>query len=104
MINTLYILGAGASIGAKRFPTKYFGQNRKMPSGKNSFSDIFENPGASKKGLDFFNIMDHLYEGLSLLIQQSWKLNPEKQHWDRKEWRNINIEDVFTFIDIGTSL
>jgi hypothetical protein len=104
MSNTVYILGAGASIGAKRFPTKYFSQNRKMPSGKNFFSDIFENPGASKNGLDFFNIMDHLYEGLSLLIQQSFKLNHERQFWDKNEWKNINIEDVFTFIDIGTSL
>lgn len=104
MINTLYILGAGASIGAKRFPTKYYEQKRNMPSGQNFFSDIFEQPGASKNGLDFFNIMGELYEGLNQMIQQAWKLDPERQFWDRNEWKNINIEDVFTFIDIGTSL
>lgn len=104
MSNTLYILGAGASIGAKRSPAKLYGRNRKMPSGQNFFADIFDNPGASKNGLDFFNIMDHLYEGLSLMIQQAWKLDSEKQFWDKNEWKDVNIEDVFTFIDIGTYL
>ena len=104
MGNVLYILGAGASIGANRFPNDDLFLDKKMPSGKNFFYDVFEIAQPSKGGLDFFNILDMTYEGLNLLIQQVWKLNPDRQAWDKKQWENINIEDVFTFIDVGTKI
>ncbi len=97
-------MGAGASIGANRFPKDSYSLDKKMPSGKNFFYDVFEIQKPSKGGLDFFNILGMTYEGLNLLIQQAWKLNPDRQAWDKKQWENINIEDVFTFIDVGTKI
>lgn len=102
--NTIYVLGAGASIGANRFPNKGEFRDKKMPSGPNFFYDIFDLEKPTKSGLDFLNVLAYTYEGLNELIQQVWKLNPDKINFDRNEWKNINIEDVFSFIDTGTKL
>jgi len=100
----LYILGAGASIGAKRYPENRFGQDKQMPSGNNFFYDVFQLEKSSKSGLDFMNSLDMTYEGLSKIIIQAWKLNPETEFHEKEQWQGINIEDVFTFFDIGEKL
>jgi hypothetical protein len=102
--SNLYILGAGASIGANRYPKNRFGQNMQMPSGKNFFYDVLQLEKPNKSGLDFINILDEMYESLSKIIIQAWKLNPEKEFYEKEQWRGVNIEDVFTFLEIGEKL
>lgn len=100
----LFVLGAGASIGSKRYPTELWGQNKKLPSGNNFFKDLFEMDKKTEEGLDFMNFLDLTYEGTNKMIVQAWRLNQETQFFDPSEWANVNIEEVFSFFDIGQSM
>ncbi len=100
----LFVLGAGASIGSKRFPKESRFLNKKLPSGNNFFKDLFEMDKKSKEGLDFVNFLDLTYEGTNQMIVQAWRLNQETQFFDASEWENVNIEEVFSFFDIGESM
>ena len=100
----LFVLGAGASIGAKRYPKDLWGQKKKLPSGNDFFKDLFELDKKSEQGLDFMNFLDMMDEGTNQMIVQGWRLDSETQFFDPSEWENINIEEVFTFFDIGENM
>jgi hypothetical protein len=101
---TLYVLGAGASIGANRYPRDIYFQDHSMPSGPNFFYDLFLIEKPSKPELDFMNSLDMTYTGLNKIIVQAWKLPPDRQFWDKNVWKGVNIEDVFTFFDVGEKI
>jgi hypothetical protein len=100
----LYILGAGASIGAKRIPKDHYILKSRMPSGPNFFYDcgLFDAP--KEPGLEFLNVIPFMYEGLNQIIEKSWRLDSEIQTFEKEEWKGVNVEDVFTFLDTGEKL
>jgi NAD-dependent SIR2 family protein deacetylase len=103
---TLVVLGAGASIGSSLVDTRERNDifANKMPSGINFFYDVFakhDNNGNFTLGL---NYLDFFHEGLNRLIVDTWGLKHNKYHFNLNEWKNINIEDVFTYLDIGTQM
>lgn len=101
---TLYILGAGASIGAKLIPKDRHKLRSRMPSGPNFFYDcgLFDAPKDPER--DFFNVIPFMYEGLNQIIEKSWRLDSEIQTFVKEEWKGVNVEEVFTFLDTGEKL
>jgi len=100
----MYILGAGASIGASREPISGIFQELKMPSGAHFFYDLFVRKPTPNNSSSFLNILGLTYEGLEQFIAHTWKLHPERHRNDADEWWNVNIEDVFTHIDTGIKM
>ncbi len=102
----MYILGAGASIGAKRLPeSDDWLRDRRMPSGDNFFYDILVSDkeyGAT--GTNFLNLLGATHEGLNLLLHQTYKLDDTRSFYDGSTWKGLNIESVFTHFDIGTKM
>ncbi|HII95041.1 MAG TPA: hypothetical protein HA367_04815 [Candidatus Methanofastidiosum sp.] len=104
---TLVVLGAGSSIGASLFPTKErinYLESNKMPSGANFFYDIFLQSFKKDNNYVAINHLDFWHEGLNKLIVHTWGLKHNKSNFKLEEWKDINVEDVFTFIDIGTQM
>ena len=100
----MYILGAGASIGAKRVPQNPNNLKSRMPSCLNFFYDcgLFDKP--KDPDSDFLNLIPFIWEGLNQIIERSWRLNSNIQTFEKHEWKGVNIEDVFTFLDTGEKL
>jgi len=102
----MLILGAGASIGAAKFPIENSWRETlaRMPSGDNFFYDLFslEKSGNCNKRL--LNILGLTHEGLNNLIVRAWGLKKNLNYFDPEEWKQINIEEVFTFLDIGSRM
>jgi hypothetical protein len=105
---TLLILGAGASIGAARFPIENSWHETlaktRMPSGDNFFHDLFFQGETKTRSKKFLNVLGLFHEGLNDLIVTAWGLEKNLTHFDPEEWRQINIEEVFTFLDIGSRM
>lgn len=104
--NTLLVLGAGASIGAKRYPIESSSREVfvRMPSSRNFFYDLFRynsKPGQPRRDL---NMLGMMYEGTNWLINQAWGMTKHEIGYDPEEWRGVNVEDVFSFVDIGSRL
>jgi hypothetical protein len=100
--NILYVLGAGASIGGKFNADNDWIGNMRIPSGSNFLFDSFRqfnNDGSIRR---YLNILGLTYEGLNRFISTAYRIN--KDGFDPKEWKKINIEDVLTFLDIGESM
>jgi hypothetical protein len=103
---TMLILGAGASIGAAKFPIESSLREAmaKMPSGDNFFYDLFFQGKTNTHDKRFLNVLGLTYEGLNDLIVRAWGLDKNLSHFDPEEWKQINIEEVFTFLDIGSRM
>jgi hypothetical protein len=101
---TMLILGAGASIGAAKFPIESSMREAlaKMPSGENFFYDLFYQKKEASHSKSLLNVLGLTYEGLNKLIVRAWGLQNNLDHFDPEEWKQINIEEVFTFLDIGS--
>jgi len=100
---TLLVLGAGASIGAAKYPIESSLREAmaKMPSGDNFFHDLFFQGKTDTHGKRYLNVLGLTNEGVNNLIVRAWALKNNLEHFDPDEWRQINIEEVFTFLDIG---
>jgi hypothetical protein len=100
---TLLVLGAGASIGAAKYPieSSYRQRISKMPSGNNFFHDLFFLGKTDTHGAEYVNSLGLTMEGVNDLIVRAWALKNNTKHFDPEEWRQINLEEVFTFLDIG---
>lgn len=101
----MYILGAGASIGAYRLP-KYEDSfhDKRMLSGENFFYDLHYSEKEFPSGFHFINLLGAMYEGLDRLLHQTYKINSQISFFDEKPWKGLNIESVFTHLDIGTKM
>ena len=100
---TLVVLGAGASIGAAKYPIESSLREAmaKMPSGDNFFHDLFFQGKTDTHDKRYLNVLGLTSKGVNDLIVRAWALKNNMQHFDPDEWKQINIEEVFTFLDIG---
>ncbi len=100
----IIVLGAGASIGAKRFPIKNslsLMVNR-MPSANNFFYDLHKTNKTDNRPAGSLDFLGLTYEGLYNLIARAWNINAE--NYDPEEWRGVNIEEVMTFLEVGAKM
>lgn len=100
----IIVLGAGASIGSKRYPIQSsLDQVRDtMPSADNFFYDLFKMNKTDKRSAGYLNILGLTYEGLNDLITRAWNIN--KDGFDAEEWKGVNIEEVMTFFEAGAKM
>lgn len=99
--STLIVLGNGASIGSMRFPKQSGLQESyaMIPSAQNFFFDSFTINSVFKRKyyINFLRAMDELpYK----IFAQAWGL---KSNYIQ-DLKNINVEDVLTFLDIGEQM
>lgn len=100
---TMLVLGAGASIGAAKYPIEGSHRERmaKMPSGKNFFHDLFFLARTHTQPEKYLNILGITSKGVNDFIVRAWGMESNLKHFDPDEWKQLNIEEVFTFLDIG---
>ncbi|MCI0329828.1 MAG: hypothetical protein L0196_02590 [candidate division Zixibacteria bacterium] len=101
--STLFVLGAGASIGAKRYPIESSWRESvsKMPSSQHFFADLFHVGGTDSNPEHFVNMLGPMYEGTDNLIKLAWGIKKGTNWENPGDWKSINVEDVFTFLDVG---
>jgi hypothetical protein len=100
----IIILGAGASIGAKRYPIKNsFSQvANRMPSANNFFYDLNKTNKTDNRPAGSLDFLGLSYEGLYNLIARAWNINVENH--DPEDWKGVNIEEVMTFLEVGAKM
>jgi hypothetical protein len=83
--NTIIVLGAGASIGSKRYPITNDWQEamQRMPSSQHFFYDIFRFEYKDPDRERFINMLGLTYEGTHNLLVRSWG---GEEHFTIKEW------------------
>src|SRR5258708_25441774 len=104
--STLLVLGAGASIGAAKYPIESSVRQAmaKMPSDENFFYDLFHQGKMDSHDERYVNSLDLTCEGVNDLIVRPPRLEKNRSSFEPEEWRQVNIEDVFTFLDIGVRM
>jgi len=75
-----------------------------MPSGDNFFYDLFFQGKTDTHDKRLLNVLGLTHEGLNDLIVRAWGLDKNLSHFDPEEWKQVNIEEVFTFLDIGSRM
>lgn len=100
----IIILGAGASIGSKRYPIKssYNQIRNRMPSSDNFFYDLSRVNKTENRGAGFLNFLGLTYEGVNDLIIKAWHINDKG--YDPNEWKGVNIEEVMTFLETSSNI
>lgn len=100
----IIIIGAGASIGSKRFPIKSsLDQLRdRMPSAENFFYDLFKTNKTDNRSASSINFLGLTFENLNKLITRAWNIN--NNGYNHEEWKGVNIEEVMTFLEIGEKM
>jgi hypothetical protein len=100
----IIILGAGASIGSKRYPIKssWTQVSDRMPSADNFFYDLFKTNKSEYKSAGFLNYLGLTFDGLNELITKAWNIN--KNGFSPEEWKGVNIEEVMTFFEVGAKM
>lgn len=102
--NKIFILGAGASIGSKRFPitSSYRQMRTRMPSAENFFYDLFKINKTEDSPERSLNFLGLTFEGVNWLITQAWNIN--QNGFDPEEWKGVNVEEVMTFLEVGANM
>ena len=102
----MIVLGAGASIGSKRYPIhSSLDQMRDtMPSAENFFYDLFKVNKTDNLPANFLNFLGLTYEGLNDLILRAWNIDNSDNVFDPDGWKGVNIEEVMTFFEIGSKM
>ena len=100
----IIVLGAGASIGSKRYPIiSSLDQMRDtMPSADNFFYDLFKLNKTDDRPAGSLNFLGLTFEGLNDLITRAWNINVDG--FDPEEWKGVNIENVMTFFEVGSKM
>lgn len=103
---TIIVLGNGASIGSNRYPIRSSLEQSmlKMPSAQNFFYDLFHIDETDYRQEKFVNFLGLTYEQVHDLLVRAWGLTKNIKSFNVREWRNINIEDIFTFLDLGEKM
>ncbi|MCP4550521.1 MAG: hypothetical protein GY834_00455 [Bacteroidetes bacterium] len=97
----IIVLGAGASVGAKKTGQEGHFTDRPIPGAKKFFNDVSHIP-EREAPFDYLNFFGLTYEHPHELISQAWQI--KNKYFDPKEWENVDIEELLTFLDIGTKL
>lgn len=102
----IIVLGAGASIGSKRYPVRSsLDQMRTvMPSAENFFYDLFRIKKTEERTESFLNFLGLTYETLNDVIIRAWNINNSKNVFDPNGWKGVNIEEVMTFFEVGANM
>lgn len=103
---TMLILGAGASLGAAKYPIESSWRKAmaKMPSGENFFHDLLVQEKTETHDKRLFNILGPMLPGLHDLITRAWNLEGKGGQFVPEKWKQLNIEEVCTFLDIGSRM
>lgn len=75
-----------------------------MPSGANFFYDLFKHRVTERNRKGSYNFLGLMAEGLNSFIVQTWCLEKNKKHFCPEEWKGLNVEDVFSFLDVGSRM
>ena len=75
-----------------------------MPSGENFFYDLFHQGKIDIHGERYVNSLGLTCEGVNDFIVRAWGLQNNRSGFDPEEWKQLNIEEVFTFLDIGEKM
>lgn len=102
IINTVYILGAGASMASDRIPKHPVYNQLRMPSGSMFFRDVFYQGATESHSERFLDSLGLTYEGTHKFLAHLFGL-PEYYKDGSKKWNSLNIEDVFSVIDVAES-
>lgn len=99
----MIVLGAGASIGGCLFPkqSSLLESIGHLPSAQNFFYDLFRVKATQRSRERYINMLGLSYGGVNKLIVRAFGLDNNLEGFDPSEWKGVNIEDVFTFLDIG---
>ncbi len=100
----ILILGAGASIGSKRYPilSSYTQMRTTMPSADNFFYDLFKINKSEDRPARLINALGLFNDSINDFITKTWNINQEG--FDPEEWKGVNIEDVMTFLEISSKM
>ena len=100
------VLGAGASIAAAKYPIENSMRESmaKMPSGDNFFYDLFFQGKTDTHDEEYLNVLGLTSQGVNDFIVRAWALKNNLNQFDPAEWKQLNVEDVFTFLDIGARM
>lgn len=104
MESKIIVLGAGASIGSKRYPieSSWKQVSDRMPSADNFFYDLFKINKTENRSAGALNYLGLTFEGLNKLLTRAWNIN--ENGYDSSEWKGVNIEEVMTFLEIGAKM
>lgn len=99
----LIVLGAGASIGGCLYPKRASWQEslNTMPSTDDFFYDVSRLAGTPYREERFVNQLAMMHEGLYDFITHAWAIDDSSDGFNPEAWKGVNVEDVFTFLDIG---
>lgn len=100
------VFGAGVSIGSKLYPIESSLKESfsTMPSAANFFYDLMIQKKNGRSTIPL-NLLPFISEGVYKLIRRGWRIGDLNEDYsDPENWKGINIEDVYTFIDIGEKL
>jgi len=100
-MSKMIVLGAGASIGAKKIGKGWILGDRPVPGAKQFFNDVSYLP-SREAPYDYLNIFGLTYEGAHELVRQAFQI--KNQWFNPKEWKNVDIEELLTFLDIGVKM
>jgi hypothetical protein len=102
----IIILGAGASIGSRRYPIRSSHDQMRtvMPSAENFFFDLFRIKKTDEKTESFLNFLSLSYETLNDVIIRAWNIDNSKNIFDPNGWKGVNIEEVMTFFEVGANM
>src|SRR3989338_8378285 len=111
--STMIVLGAGASMGATLHPLignwrqshwKWRKSISTLPSARNFFYDLFKQRKTVNNSARFINYLGLMYEGVNDFIVRAWGLSNNSDRFDVEEWKNLNIEDLYTYLDTGEKM
>jgi hypothetical protein len=100
----IIVLGAGASIGSKRYPinSSHDQIRDRMPSAENFFYDLFKTNKTDNRPAGSINYLGLMFEGLNDVITRAWNINDDG--FEPEEWKGVNIEEVMTFFEVGSKM
>jgi hypothetical protein len=105
-VETLIVLGAGASAGAQRYPIESSLRQRysKLPLSRGFFYDLFREGARGSETDRFLNMLGLMYEGTNNLITHAWAMEKNAEAFEPEEWKDVDIEEVLTFLDVGSRM
>jgi hypothetical protein len=90
-------------MGGYLFPRRssWYESISRFPSTQNFFYDLFRIRATKLSRERYVNVLGLTYGGVNELIARAWGLTRNLDAFDKDEWLGVNVEDVFTFLDIG---
>lgn len=99
----MIVIGAGASIGGSLYPkfSSFLESISDMPSAQNFFYELFRIKPTARSRKRYLNMLGATFGGVNDLIVRAFGLDNNVSAFDPDEWKGVNVEDVFTFLNVG---